>query len=197
LQQLAEHLNVALEHADLAEKLKELTRRDVSLPLANRRYCQEKLDEEWQRLRREKAFLSIIFLDIDYFGFYNKRYGHPTGDDCLLQFVKAVQSVLKRSTDFFARYGGEEFMIILPNTEQEGAITIAKQIQEAILNLKIPHENRPDDQPFVIVSMGIGTQIPDVNHSQADLIAKVDKALLLAKESGRNCWKIFSNSEKL
>ncbi len=197
LRALAAHFNVALEHADLlnysrqqAAQLEELTRLDPLLKIANRRYLEEVLEKEWQRLKREKAYLSLIILDLDYFGRYNNVYGHPAGDTCLIKVIQAIQSVLKRSTDLLARWGGEEFMIILPHTEQQGAITLAQEIQKAIKELEITHPDKPAGSPFVTASMGIASQIPAETHIPNDLITQADQALFLAKNSGRNCWRI-------
>lgn len=201
LQNLVVHFNVALEQADLlahsqlqAEKLAKLTRLDPLLQIANRRYLEEILDKEWLRLRRDKAYLSLIVLDLDYFGRYNNLYGHPAGDTCLIKVTQAIKSVLKRSTDFLARWGGEEFIIVLPNTDIEGTIAIAQEIKTAIQALAIPHEDRGSGDPYVTISMGLSSQIPNEKDSLEDLIEQADQALILAKKAGRNCWRVFSVS---
>lgn len=161
---------------------------DALTQVANRRYFDERLQWEWQRLMREQQVLSLIMLDIDYFKRYNDYYGHQGGDTCLVQVAKAAAEV-KRSFDLFARYGGEEFAVILPHTDTEGAIAVAERIRQAIRELRIPHQ-QSDVSLFVTVSMGIATIIPRLGQSPDELIALADQALYHAKQQGRDRYSI-------
>jgi diguanylate cyclase (GGDEF)-like protein len=96
--------------------------------LANRRYFDQILVQEWSRAQRDKTMLSIIFIDIDFFKVYNDTYGHLAGDECIKKVSLALSSVVVRPADLVARYGGEEFIVLLPNTELEGAVHIAEQM---------------------------------------------------------------------
>ena len=159
--------------------------------VANRRCFDEKIQMEWQRLLREKAYLSLILLDIDYFKYYNDCYGHQAGDTCLIQVAQTAAKQLKRPADLFARYGGEEFIVVLPNTNLEGAIMVAESIQQAIRDLCIPHQDSKVSD-VVTVSMGISCLIPTADSSVEDLIKITDDALYQAKQQGRDRYSVSS-----
>ncbi|MGK7945198.1 MAG: diguanylate cyclase [Microcystaceae cyanobacterium] len=171
----------------MAKKLEKASQTDELTQIANRRRFNEVLEQEWRRSHREQLPLSLILFDVDYFKPYNDYYGHPMGDKCLSQLAQATQGVVGRSTDVVARYGGEEFAILLPNTDQTGAITIARQLQQAIATLAIPHQ-RSEVSEVVTVSMGISTIIPsDHQPSSSDiLVNQADQFLYDAKHQGRN-----------
>lgn len=160
--------------------------------VANRRCFDDRLQTEWQRSVREKQSLSLIFLDIDYFKLYNDCYGHQAGDACLIQVAQTAASQLKRPADLFARYGGEEFVVILPNTNMEGAIAVVELIQHAIHDLKIPHDASKVN-PNMTISLGIASIIPTQEQSLEDLIAIADKNLYQAKEQGRDRFYCYAS----
>nr|WP_256386707.1 diguanylate cyclase [Hydrocoleum sp. CS-953] len=153
--------------------------------IANRRTFQETILKEWERCQREKQPLSLVLFDLDYFKLYNDFYGHQAGDNCLQQVAQAAKNVLNRPYDLIARYGGEEFVILLPNTNQQGASSIAELIQQAIRKIAIPHKESKVSS-IVSVSMGIASIIPNKESSPDALIAMADKALYTAKQEGRN-----------
>ncbi|MDZ8236573.1 MAG: diguanylate cyclase [Nostoc sp. ChiQUE01a] len=209
IRQLAAQFNVALEHSELLEqsrfqanqlaqanhalelansKLEKLSKLDGLTKIANRRCFDEFLEREWNRLKRTGNYLSLILFDIDYFKDYNDSYGHLAGDECLIQVARAAQIVLKRPTDLLARYGGEEFIVLLPNTNESGAIKVTNLIHKSIENLKISHTKKKNYQHFVTVSLGVATQIPTAKSSAQELVDAADKALYKAKEQGRNRW---------
>lgn len=186
LQQQALELKAAQKAAESAyQELQCLANLDSLTQVANRRRFDEHLSREWRRLAREKAPISLILCDIDYFKPYNDRYGHQAGDDCLKQVAQAIKSVLKRPADLVARYGGEEFVVILPNTSAEGATQIAESIQMDLEMLEIPHA-QSEVSSYVTVSLGISSQVPNPDFSVEFLIAAADKALYAAKKQGRN-----------
>ena len=207
VQQLAAQFSVALEHSHLLAqtrsqaseltqtldalqqanlKLECIARLDGLTEVANRRYFDEFLDQEWQRLTREKQFLSLIMFDVDHFKLYNDFYGHQAGDECLIKIAHAAQQVLKRPADLLARYGGEEFAVILPNTDEIGASNVATQIKLAIQDLDILHVKSKEQ--IVTLSLGIATQIPSIDRTSEAFISEADHALYQAKQQGRNCW---------
>ena len=165
-------------------KLESLVNLDGLTHIANRRRFDDYLAIEWQRHQREQNSLALILIDIDYFKRYNDTYGHQGGDDCLTQVAQAIAQVPKRPTDLTARYGGEEFVIVLCNTDTEGALKIADAVQTAIANLAIPHETFIGHT--VSLSMGISSFIPTADQNPEILISYADKALYTAKEQGRN-----------
>lgn len=177
------HAEAALQQANLA--LQHLAAVDSLTQVANRRRFDEYLEQEWYRSARQGQPLSLILCDVDYFKQFNDCYGHPKGDDCLIQIAQTMSHVLKRSTDLIARYGGEEFGVILPNVFSEGAIAVAHMIQAAIQQLQIPHrESQISD--VVTVSLGIATLIPLSDQSFNTLIGLADQALYEAKARGRD-----------
>ncbi len=173
----------ALREASL--ELERLATLDSLTQIANRRCFQNYLEQEWKRLSREQQPLALILCDVDYFKAYNDHYGHPAGDDCLIQVTQAMGLAIKRPADLIARYGGEEFIIILPNTHLAGGIHIAQNIQEEIQKLRIPHVQSQVSQ-FVTLSLGVVSLIPTTQQSPEDLVKAADQALYQAKQQGRN-----------
>lgn len=171
-------------------ELQRLANIDGLTQIANRRCFDEVLDQEWKRLRREHAPLSLILFDVDFFKQYNDLYGHLAGDDCLKQVAQAISASIKRPADLVARYGGEEFVVLLPNTTIEGAISVAEQIQILVGTLQIPHATS-QAACVVTVSMGITCMIPEFNDAADQLIASADRALYTAKANGRNQYCVL------
>ncbi|WP_013323116.1 diguanylate cyclase domain-containing protein [Gloeothece verrucosa] len=195
--QLSKQTAIAIQQSKLYQELKtanqELERiayLDSLTQIPNRRQFDLTIKREWFRLRRQQLPLSLVLCDIDHFKQYNDFYGHPQGDLCLKQVAQGIASNLKRSADLVTRYGGEEFAVILPNTDLDGAIHVVKQIQQAIAQLKLPHQGLGLEK-YVSLSMGIATMIPGPNLSYEELISLADKALYKAKANGRN--RFFTN----
>jgi len=174
-------------------ELNKLINIDGLTQIANRRYFDERLKQEWQRLLRLQEPLSLLLFDIDYFKRYNDCYGHQMGDECLIKIAQTVQNIVSRSTDLFARYGGEEFVVILPNTDIQGANLVAKKIHAAIKASAIPHL-KSDNSSIVTTSMGIASLIPTLESSPNLLIKQADDALYIAKNQGRNQSVIFNST---
>lgn len=192
LQQLASQVAIAIHQSVLYqqvqaanEELQRLATLDGLTQIANRRRFDQYLENEWHRLKREQMPLSLILFDVDFFKRYNDTYGHLAGDDCLRQLGSALKSVIKRPADLVARYGGEEFAVILPNTEIEGAISVAQTIRQAVYDLIIPHaQSSVCDR--VTVSLGVASIVPNCETSPQDLINAADKSLYIAKQQGRD-----------
>ncbi|MFC4261149.1 diguanylate cyclase [Marinobacter lacisalsi] len=169
----------------LNEELQLLADRDGLTGVANRRSGNAYLQETWLRLRREPQPLSVIMLDVDDFKLFNDRYGHQKGDECLILVAKALQAQMQRSTDMVVRYGGEEFMLILPNTDHEGALQVAENARLAIENLDIEHIDA-STSTRITVSVGSATALPGEQTTSEQLVYAADQALYRAKASGRN-----------
>ena len=192
LQQLATQVGVAIHQAELYQqlqqanqKLEELAIKDGLTKLANRRWFDVTMDQQWQRLQREEKPLALILCDIDEFKPYNDYYGHQQGDDCLKAVAEALQGVVHRPDDLVARYGGEEFAIVLPDTPSEKAMVVAERARKAIADLKIPHQ-KSSVTSYVTLSLGVGALIPSSDHSRKELIRRADQALYAAKAGGRD-----------
>ncbi|WP_254031050.1 diguanylate cyclase domain-containing protein [Planktothrix agardhii] len=192
MQQLAIQLAIAIHQSELHQQLQlanqqlqNLAMVDKLTQIANRRCFDEILNQEWHRLVREKRLLSLLLCDIDYFKQYNDTYGHSQGDICLQQVAQALQQGVQRSIDLVARYGGEEFVVILPHTDQEGALEVAKKIQDVLEQFNLPHRSS-NVADRVTMSIGICTLIPTVERFPLDLINEADHSLYQAKTQGRN-----------
>ncbi|MBL4833091.1 MAG: diguanylate cyclase [Pseudomonas sp.] len=170
---------------ELNKELQMLADRDGLTGIANRRAGDAHLKDAWVRLRRQSQPLSVIMLDVDHFKLYNDTYGHQLGDECLIKVAHTLQAQLQRATDMLVRFGGEEFMLILPDTDRDGAIQVAENARQAVEALGIKHErSMPRDR--VTVSVGYATMVPDADNSTDQLIHAADAALYRAKQSGRN-----------
>lgn len=182
---LLERANQQLQESN--ERLQRMASVDGLTGVANRRYFDEYFSKEWRRASRLSQRISIVMIDIDFFKRYNDTYGHLQGDECLKQVARGLTIPLKRALDLVARYGGEEFVAMLPDTGLEGAIEVARQIQETIRELQIPHAGSPV-APYVTLSMGVATLVPHKDIAPDLLISHADKALYQAKTDGRNCF---------
>jgi diguanylate cyclase (GGDEF)-like protein len=169
-------------HADLLENLAFL---DGLTGIANRRQFDQQLEKEWRRMMRRGASLALILIDIDHFKKFNDHYGHAAGDDCLRLVAHTIARVIKRPGDLAARYGGEEFAIILPETDEKGASIVAETMRLAVDTLKLPHAMSSAGDNITI-SLGVASDIPDLNKNEKDLVNTADRALYHAKITGRN-----------
>ena len=182
---LSELMREAGRVANVNARLERLVRTDVLTGLANRRAFELSLLAEWRRAQREQTPLSLLMVDIDWFKGFNDRYGHPAGDDCL----RAVGSILAdqafRPADIAARVGGEEFALILPVTEEAGALQVAERLRAQVAGLLVPHGG--SEMGCVTVSVGAATVRPYgpvIDVSQ--FVRAADQALYQAKAAGRN-----------
>ncbi|MBN1930057.1 MAG: diguanylate cyclase, partial [Desulfobacterales bacterium] len=167
------------------QELQSLAVLDALTQIDNRRSCDIHLDQEWRRLRREQAPLSLILCDIDYFKLYNDTYGHQAGDECLRLVARTIKQKVNRPADLAARYGGEEFVLILPNLDSKGAVSLAEAIRKEVQHLKIIHA-QSNVGPYLTLSLGVAGIIPSAEFSPELLIKAADQALYQAKNLGRN-----------
>ncbi|WP_087723796.1 sensor domain-containing diguanylate cyclase [Pandoraea sp. PE-S2T-3] len=172
--------------------LQQMASTDPLTGLANRRTLDEAYDREWRRAVRERAPLSLLFIDVDHFKTFNDRYGHPAGDDALVAVAHAISDSIRRPGDFAGRYGGEEFMVILPKTDAGGARDVAERVRATVRAAAIAHEG--SEHGRVTISIGIAgtgampTGTPDL------LLQAADEALYSAKREGRDRVFIHANS---
>ena len=158
-------------------ELEALATTDGLTGLKNHRTFQAKLAEEYARAVRYHQPLSLLMLDVDHFKQFNDSFGHPAGDAVLRGVAEMLESTA-RDTDISARYGGEEFVVILPQTDEAGAVVIAERIRTSI-------ENRTWDKGPITVSLGVCTLSLDTP-TPVSLTALADKALYCSKGAGRN-----------
>ncbi len=160
---------------ELEHELRELAIRDTLTGLYNRRWADEQLQKEINRATRTKQPLSVAMLDIDFFKRVNDLHGHHVGDEVLCELANDFRRRL-RETDFACRWGGEEFLIILPDTDREGALLVLDELRRGI-----GRERR--NVPQFTVSAGVA----EFNGQSLDnLITAADERMYEAKQSGRN-----------
>ena len=177
------HVETALQKAN--EELQRLAALDDLTQIANRRRFDERLNDEWRRARRDGLALGIIIADIDYFKAYNDTYGHVRGDEILYAVAQAISATLKRPMDMVARYGGEEFVILLPNTDLQGAARVAHEIRSAVHDLKIKHRASKTGE-HVTLSFGVASLLPEGAAPAKSIVESADRALYKAKALGRD-----------
>jgi len=178
-----ESLRVRLE--ETSARLDRASIVDALTGLPNKRRAEELLEESFSRAFRAKTPLSALMIDIDNFQSYNDRYGKSAGDECLARIGRALSSCLERSTDLIARYGGEEFLVVMQGVDIEGARAAAEKARKTVEDLGIPRgESRPS--PVVTVSVGCASMEPGPGQMPILLIDAAEKAMLAAKQRGRN-----------
>lgn len=165
-------------------ELMRLSAMDGLTGLANRRHFDSVLRSEWDRGERRRHPVSLLMCDVDFFKPYNDSYGHLQGDECLRRVSSALQFAIRRPCELAARYGGEEFALLLPETNAQQAMEIAETVRSNVERLAIPHGQSP--KGVVSISIGVATRVPSAQLSPERLIALADKALYIAKKSGRD-----------
>ena len=152
--------------------------------IANRRFFDYFIEQEWSKCQRDSQDLAVILCDVDFFKIYNDTYGHQEGDNCLQKVALALSNSV-RGNDLAARYGGEEFIVVLPDSNTETAKVVAKRIRSKLKAMQIPHEGSKASK-YVSISMGIASMCYSQAISPNELIVIADKALYQAKEQGRD-----------
>jgi diguanylate cyclase (GGDEF)-like protein len=183
LQVIGNQSSLALQNALLHGELERLSVTDRLTELYNHGYFQQRLEEEIGRAERFGHVLSLIMIDIDDFKLFNDTYGHPRGDRVLRSVSDAITGSL-RDIDFAARYGGEEFVVVLPETDVDGAAAVAERIRSEVEKLSFASIGV---EPSVrkTISVGVAT-FPTHAHAGAPLIVAADQAMYAAKRNGKN-----------
>ena len=170
-----------------------MSTRDELTGLFNRRYLKERLTQEFKRAKRYDLPLSCLLLDLDHFKNINDIYGHQCGDLVLKEFA-ALLKACTRESDFIFRYGGEEFLVLLPQTQVDGAVQVGESIGRKCRNTPF-HCN--EDLVNLTVSIGLSTIHTCPADSGMGLVKCADKALYEAKGAGRDCLKIHGAAETI
>lgn len=168
-------------------KMADMSVRDELTGLYNRRYMNEVLDREYSRAKRYDSDLSCLLIDMDFFKQINDSYGHIFGDHVLRSFAGMLRENVRES-DFCFRFGGEEFMVLLPNTDIEGANNTAEK-----LRVMVEAKSFEDGQNSTHLTISVGS-VSLKQHRPPDMrsmLAFADKALYRAKSDGRNRLKMY------
>jgi diguanylate cyclase (GGDEF)-like protein len=171
----------AILRAGLFEQAERLATTDGLTGLTNHRTFQARLDEHLAHAERYGKKLSLLLCDIDHFKSVNDTYGHPAGDEVLRSVARTLAREA-RQTDVVARYGGEEFAIVMPETDEAGALVIAERIRERIAQLVLETDQGP---LRVTMSLGLAT-FPGEGARKSQLVERADACLYHAKRHGRN-----------
>jgi diguanylate cyclase (GGDEF)-like protein/PAS domain S-box-containing protein len=177
---VAEDLALALANLRLRETLRSQAIRDPLTGLFNRRYLEETMEREINRVRRQETSLGVIMMDLDHFKEYNDTFGHSAGDELLSALGILLKSQI-RGEDIACRYGGEEFLLILPGASREIALERAETLRQAVKEM---HQHHQGLKPTTL-SLGVAVY-PDHGDTGLQLIRSADAALYRAKNAGRD-----------
>jgi len=191
LDMIAPQMALALDRVEWHSKATQFQLLSITDPLTglvNRRYLEERLQEELERSKRHRFAMSFMMVDIDDFKAYNDAHGHQAGDLALEMTAQCLKTAL-RSADVAARYGGEEFSILLPQTGLAEARTIGERIRRRIERTQFPHGQ---SQPLgaVTVSIGVSSFGAELD-TPVEIIRAADRALYAAKARGKNCIETY------
>lgn len=188
LEHFAAVVAICLENAANLERLKRQGLTDTLTAINNRRFFDQRLNEETAAAQRNQWALSCMLFDVDHFKKVNDSYGHQIGDQVLREIAAVIRSQL-RGGDVLSRYGGEEFSALLAQTGAEGAAEVAERVRKNVAEHRF---TLPGGEQFgVTISIGIATYNPEHDPSAAKmngdiLIGHSDRALYDAKAAGRN-----------
>jgi two-component system cell cycle response regulator len=179
LELMARELGLLVKNVFLLEETRRLANSDALTGLQNRRRATERLEAELARARRYNTPLSVALCDIDHFKQVNDKHGHNMGDEVLIRVAAVLQETL-RQVDLVGRWGGEEFLVLLPDTDLEGAHIVGERLRIGVEGLPA-FEGGPQR---VTSSIGVATFQGEDN--SAVFIDRADQALYRAKKAGRN-----------
>jgi len=168
------------------EEIRILSITDPLTGIYNRGYLNERLPQEIKRSIRYKRSLSLILCDIDHFKLVNDQHGHVAGDGVLKGFVRCIVDSIRDQIDWTARYGGEEFLVVLPETDFDGARHLSERLRKVVSNSTYTIDEKKIQ---ISASFGVSGFSPEIltrNLSIDDMLNHVDKYLYKAKNNGRN-----------
>ena len=183
---------MTVSNAVLYERTKKLSVTDGLTGISNRPNMEQVLRSEFERSMRYGAPLSVVLLDVDHFKGVNDTYGHQKGDEILVAFASLLKKFC-RANDTAARYGGEEFLMILPQSNAQGAFKIAERVREEMMKLSFTGN---ESNFRVTTSGGVVELDRDFIKNTDQLVAMADQALYEAKNSGRNKTVIGHSENK-
>ncbi len=180
------------KRAAAAEELGIQATTDPLTGIHNGRFLRALAKKELARAHRKGTSVSIVLFDIDYFKKSNDQYGHPAGDQILVQVTERCSQAV-RTSDTLARYGGDEFVALLPESEEDGAASVAEILRHKIADSPVVHAGR---SLHLTASFGVASSEPGAECFDLDtLLSRADQALYAAKDAGRNCVRAWSDLE--
>ena len=186
-----EYLRTFTIESELEKQKKELetlSRVDALTGIFNRGYFNNLYEMQWKLAVRQNTELTLMLIDADHFKAVNDKYGHLSGDECLIQIAAVLRDIFGRTTDVCSRFGGEEFVVLVGATSVEQAEKLAEKVRVRVQSHAYPHKG---ESFHVTVSIGIASTKPQANQLSSTLIDMADQALYEAKEAGRNNVIIF------
>ena len=158
--------------------------RDALTGVYNKRYLDERIEQEWAAHVRYKTHISLLILDVDHFKRINDTLGHSAGDRVLRNVAHTIQRSLRKE-EVFARYGGEEFVVLLRESTLDAAEQCAERMRALVESTTVQWE---DEVVRVTISLGVATTAALPADSAKALLARADEHLYQAKQNGRNRW---------
>lgn len=183
--------SAAINNLRLMDQLRGRALMDEQTQVHNRRYLDDYLRKQLAVADRQRRYLSVMMLDIDYFKRFNDTYGHEAGDIVLKQFAQALKGAL-REGEMIARYGGEEFTIVMHGNARE-AQTLAERLRRAVASLSFSQFTTNGEDVRITMSIGIA-EFPNSGHTLEEILKAADLALYQAKDAGRNCVKVATRT---
>lgn len=175
--------NLGISRSELEKSIsiiREMAIRDELTGVFNRRHLMDLLEDEKNRASRGGSLFSIAMLDIDHFKNVNDAYGHLMGDEVLRTVTTVIRDVL-RNTDFCGRYGGEEFLLVLTQTDINGAMLCAERVRASVGQSLFPNLG-----PDFRITVSLGLTEYRIREDVEETISRADEALYRAKKAGRN-----------
>lgn len=190
--ELIVRVNALLKIKAIKDKLERVSTTDDLTGLHNRKYLQERLEEEISRSRRYGTKLSCILFDIDFFKVVNDMYGYEWGDILLKNIANKLNAMIRKE-DILTRYGDEEFLLVLPNTSEENAFLFGERFRREVEKMEFIPAGE-EEAHKVTISGGISTYpcMPDVEEDANTVIRYAEHALYNAKHRGKNKIVQFS-----
>lgn len=182
--------------ATLREQTVMLEQMAITDPLTkiyNRRHFFSLAEKEMERAARQQYPLTVILIDTDHFKRINDTYGHPFGDQILINVTQIIQANI-RSMDIFARYGGEEFVLLMPDTSERSALRTAERLRKIVGNNPHKHDGK---EVRLSISLGVACWDGDAESDITALVARADQALYESKRRGRNMTTLWPFSNPL
>ncbi len=184
--ELIVRVNALLKIKAIKDKLEKVSTTDDLTGLHNRKYLQERIEEEISRSNRYGTKLSCILFDIDFFKVVNDMYGYEWGDILLRNIANKLDAMIRKE-DILTRYGDEEFLLVLPNTSEENAFLFGERFRREVEKMEFIPAGE-EEAHKVTISGGISTYpcMPDVDEDANTVIRYAEHALYNAKHRGKN-----------